>query len=51
MPKRVLIADDNPMIRKLLCQMLEEHARYEICAEATNGAEAIELPKKENFLT
>jgi CheY-like chemotaxis protein len=46
-PKRVLIADDNPMIRKLLCQMLEEHARYEICAEATNGAEAIELAKRE----
>jgi CheY-like chemotaxis protein len=47
MPKRVLVADDNPMIRKLLCQMLEEQARYEICAEATNGVEAMELAKRE----
>jgi DNA-binding NarL/FixJ family response regulator len=27
--------------------MLEEQAHYEVCAEAANGAEAIELAKKE----
>jgi DNA-binding NarL/FixJ family response regulator len=47
MPKRVLVADDNPMIRKLLCRMLEAQAHYEVCAEAANGVEAIELAKKE----
>jgi hypothetical protein len=34
MPKRVLVADDDPMIRKILCRMFEEQARYEVCAEA-----------------
>jgi len=47
MPKRVLVADDNPMIRKMLCRMLEEQAHYEVCAEAANGADAIELAKRE----
>jgi CheY-like chemotaxis protein len=46
MPKRVLVVDDNPLIRRLICRMLEERARYEVCAEAANGAEAIELAKK-----
>lgn len=47
MPKRVLVVDDNPMIRRLICRMLEERAGYEVCAQAASGAEAIELAKKE----
>jgi len=47
MPKRVLVVDDNPMIRHLICRMLEEQADYKVCAEAANGAEAIDLAKKE----
>jgi two-component system, chemotaxis family, chemotaxis protein CheY len=47
MPKRVLVVDDNPMIRRLICRLLEERAGYEVCAEASNGAEAIELAKQE----
>lgn len=30
----------------MICRMLEERAGYEVCAEASNGAEAIELAKK-----
>jgi PleD family two-component response regulator len=47
MPKRILVVDDNPMIRRLICRLLEEQAGYEVCAQAADGAEAIELAKKE----
>jgi len=46
MPKRVLVVDDNPLIRHLVCRMIEERAGYEVCAQASNGVEAIELAKK-----
>ena len=41
MRKRVLIADDNPYIRRGLRQLLEL-AEFEVCGEAENGAMAIE---------
>jgi DNA-binding NarL/FixJ family response regulator len=43
MPKIVLVADDNPTIRKMLCQMFEREEHYDLCAEAENGKQAIEL--------
>jgi CheY-like chemotaxis protein len=43
MAKRILVADDNPMIRKMLCRLFEIEEDYDICAEAENGKEAIEL--------
>jgi CheY-like chemotaxis protein len=43
MAKTVLVADDNPVIRKALCKIFEAEEDYEICAEATHGQEAIEL--------
>jgi DNA-binding NarL/FixJ family response regulator len=46
MPKTVLVADDNPQIRKGLCDMFELEADYDMCAEATNGEEAIALARK-----
>ena len=46
MAKTILIADDNPMIRKMLCQLFEREDDYDICAEATNGQEAIDVALK-----
>ena len=46
MAKRVLVADDNRLIRKMLCQLFEREDDYDICAEAENGQEAIELALK-----
>jgi CheY-like chemotaxis protein len=46
MPKTILIADDNPTIRKILCNMFGTQQGYDLCAEATNGAEAIALAKE-----
>jgi CheY-like chemotaxis protein len=43
MPKTVLVADDSEMIRKLLCRVFESEEHYSLCAQATNGEEAIAL--------
>jgi two-component system, NarL family, response regulator LiaR len=43
MPKTILVADDNAMIRKSLCRIFEIIEDYDICAEAVNGEEAITL--------
>jgi DNA-binding NarL/FixJ family response regulator len=44
--KTVLVADDNPGVRKALCRLFEVEKDYEVCAEASNGEEVIALAKK-----
>ena len=39
---RILIADDHPLIRKVVRGVLEQDPRFEVCAEVVNGAAAIE---------
>ena len=46
MARSVLVADDNPIIRKMLCQMFEREEHYELCAQARDGVEAIALAIK-----
>jgi two-component system response regulator DegU len=46
MAKTVLVADDSPIIRTALCRLFEDEDDYDICAEAKNGEEAIDLAKK-----
>jgi CheY-like chemotaxis protein len=46
MARTVLVADDNPTIRKILCRVFEAEADYDLCAQATNGQEAIEQALK-----
>ena len=46
MAKKILVADDNPLIRKMLCRMFETQEDYDLCAEAENGEEAIALALK-----
>jgi CheY-like chemotaxis protein len=43
MPKRILVADNNGMIRKSLCRNFETEENYDLCAEAVHGEEAIAL--------
>ena len=43
MARTILVADDNPLIRRMLCELFEKEEDYDICAEATNGQEAIDL--------
>ena len=46
MPKKILVADDNAMVRKSLCRIFETEENYDLCAEAVNGQEAIALAKE-----
>ncbi|GAC1431786.1 MAG: hypothetical protein NVS1B11_01520 [Terriglobales bacterium] len=41
MSVRILIADDDSPIRRLLRRLIEEHADWEVCGEAVNGSDAV----------
>jgi CheY-like chemotaxis protein len=41
MPKRIFIVDDSKPVRKLVCTYLESRLEYVVCAEATDGQDAI----------
>lgn len=41
MGKRILIADDGPEVRQVVRAVFEARTDYEICGEASNGAEAV----------
>jgi DNA-binding NarL/FixJ family response regulator len=43
---RVLIADDHEIVRLGLTQALTADGRFEICGQASNGAEAVEMASK-----
>ena len=42
----ILIADDHDVVRRGLKSILQAHPGWEVCAEALNGREAVELAKK-----
>lgn len=37
----VLVVDDNPVVRKLICKLFTRESDFEVCAEAENGSEAL----------
>lgn len=43
MVKSVLIADDQQAIRSMLCLMFASQNDFEVCGEAENGQEAVEM--------
>jgi len=43
MVKSVLIADDQAMIRQTLCYLFASQQDFEVCGEAENGLEAVEM--------
>ncbi len=44
---RVLIADDHEVARRGIRALLESHENWEVCAEAKDGREAVELAASE----
>jgi DNA-binding NarL/FixJ family response regulator len=43
---RILIADDHPIIRRVVRSTLQQHPHFDVCGEAVNGAEAIAAARK-----
>jgi DNA-binding NarL/FixJ family response regulator len=41
MTTRILIADDDVSIRRLLCRILEEHSDWQVCGAVANGQNAV----------
>jgi DNA-binding NarL/FixJ family response regulator len=46
MTRKILIVDDSPIIRKMLRRIFDTEVDYDVCAEGTNGEEAIALAVK-----
>jgi two-component system, NarL family, invasion response regulator UvrY len=44
--KKILIADDSQVVRRILREFLEDRRNIEICGEAANGFEAIQKAKR-----
>ncbi len=42
MPIRILIADDDPAIRRLFRRLIEAQPDWTVCGEAVNGLDAVE---------
>ncbi len=45
---RILVADDQEAVRKRVCAALTAQEGFEVCAEASNGKEAVEKAKELN---
>ncbi len=43
---RILIVDDNPVVREQIRSVLESHPDWKICGEATNGSEGVECARE-----
>lgn len=48
MPLKILIADDNATVRRLLRRTIEDNAELNICGEAENGQIAVEQVRQSN---
>ena len=46
MVRSVIIVDDNPAVRKLLCQVFTTAGDFSVCGEAENGREAVEKAQR-----
>ncbi len=40
---RILLADDHDIVRRGLKDLLEQHVGWQVCAEASNGRDAVDL--------
>ena len=45
-PKTILIADDNERVRTVVRQALERETSFKVCAEATDGMDAVSKAKE-----
>lgn len=45
---RILVADDHEIVRRGVCTLLQSHPGWQICGEAINGRQAVELTAQQN---
>jgi DNA-binding NarL/FixJ family response regulator len=45
MKLRILLADDHEIVRRGLCALLQKHEGWDVCGEASDGREAVEMAK------
>jgi CheY-like chemotaxis protein len=43
---RFLVADDHPLVRQGICALLKSRPDWEICGEATDGRQAVQMVKE-----
>src|ERR1700726_3027003 len=46
MKLRILLADDHEIVLRGLCALLQKHEGWEVCGEASDGREALEMAKQ-----
>jgi DNA-binding NarL/FixJ family response regulator len=46
MAKTILIADDNDVVRRAVCEVFTRESDFEVCGEAHDGYEAIEKAQR-----
>jgi DNA-binding NarL/FixJ family response regulator len=46
MVRSVLIVDDNPVVRRALCELFTRERDFDVCGEAENGREAVEIARE-----
>jgi DNA-binding NarL/FixJ family response regulator len=46
--KKILIADDDSLVRNVLRSFLESQTRFKVCGEAVNGLDAVEKARTLN---
>jgi CheY-like chemotaxis protein len=45
---KILLVDDDPRVRRVLSTMLSRHSGWEICGEAGDGQQSVELARATN---
>ncbi len=46
MKLRILLADDHEIVRRGLCSLLQKREGWEVCGEASDGRQAVEMAKQ-----
>src|SRR6266513_456600 len=46
MKLRILLSDDHEIVRRGLCALLQRQEGWEVCGEASDGREALEMAKQ-----